>query len=98
MKKLTVKQLAQIQTVFYILAAVFAVVSYLTEAKGEPRPLLWVAGIFVIISFVWRLVFVKCPGCGDALTGSKKIPDICPCCGFDLTANTPKENDNGKTY
>ena len=93
MKKLTVKQLAQIQTVFYILAAVFAVVSYLTEAKGGPRPLLWVAGVLVVISFTWRLIFVKCPKCGDTLSGSKKIPDTCPVCGFDLTT-TFQEGDS----
>lgn len=96
MKKLTVKQLALIQKVFYILAAAFAIGSYLTETRGEPRPLLWVAGIFIVASFVWRIVFVKCPNCGDALTASKKIPDICPVCGFDLVNNTPKENENGQ--
>lgn len=93
MKKLTVKQQSRIQVVFYILAAVFAIASYLNEVKGGPRPLLWVAGIFIVISFVWRIIFVKCPNCGDALAGSKKIPDICPVCGFDLTT-IPQEGDS----
>lgn len=97
MKKLTVKKLALIHKAFYILAAVFAIASYMTETKGEPRPLLWVAGIFIVLSFVWRVVFVKCPNCGDALSASKKLPDICPVCGFDLITNTPKENENGET-
>lgn len=92
MKKLTVKQHARIQTVFYLLAAAFAIASYLTEAKGSPRPLLWVAGAFIVASFVWRIVYVKCPNCGDSLSGSKTIPDTCPSCGFDLTT-LPKEGD-----
>ncbi|MBQ6840242.1 MAG: hypothetical protein IJO45_06080 [Oscillospiraceae bacterium] len=94
MKKLTVKQLARIQAVFYILAAGFAIASYLTEAKGSPRPLLWAAFVFIVISFTWRLVFVKCPQCGDSLSNSKRIPDTCPNCGFDLTTLPQKENPN----
>lgn len=95
MKKLSVKQLGTIQTIFYVLAAVAAVFSYLTETKGGPRPLLWIAGILIVVSVVFRLAFVKCPNCGDSLSGSKKIPHICPNCGFDLINNTPKENENG---
>ena len=96
MKKISVKKLALVQKAFYILAAVFAIASFMNEVKGEPRPLLWVAGIFIVLSFVWRIVFVKCPNCGDALAADKKIPDICPICGFDLVTNTPKEENNGQ--
>lgn len=97
MKRPTVKQLAFIHKAFYVLAAFFAIASYLREVKGGPRPLLWLALAFVIISIVWRIIFVKCPGCGDSLSSTKTIPDICPCCGYDLTTNTPKENNNGET-
>lgn len=96
MKKLSVKQLARIQTVFYVLAAVFAIISYMTETNGGSRPLLWIAGILIVISIAMRFIFVKCPSCGDSLSGSKKIPDICPNCGFDLINNMPKENENGQ--
>lgn len=92
MKKLTVKQLAAIQIAFYVVAAILAIASYLTEMKGGPRPLLWLAIAFVVISIVWRIIFVKCPCCGDTLSGSKTIPDTCPSCGFDLTT-LPKEGD-----
>ena len=95
MKKLSVKQLGAIQTVFYVLAAVFAVVSFLTEAKDGPRPLIWIAGGLIVISIILRLVFVKCPSCGDSLSGSKKVPDVCPNCGFDLATKPTKENHNG---
>ena len=94
MKKLTVKQLARIQTILYIVAAALAIASYLTETKGAPRPLLWAGLAFIALSIAVRFIFVKCPNCGDALSGSKTIPDICPACGYDLTSNTPKENEN----
>lgn len=93
MKKLTVKRLAQIQVIFYLLAAAFAIASYMTETKGAPRPLMWIAFIFIVISFTWRLVFVKCPKCGDSLSHSKKVPDICPNCGFDLST-IPTEGES----
>lgn len=85
MKKRTVKQLARIQMVFNVLAAGFVFASLITETAGNPRPLLWLAVAFVVISIVWRFVFVKCPNCGDSLSNSKAIPDTCPNCGFDLT-------------
>ena len=94
MKKLTVKQLAGLQKVLYILAAIFAIASYLTESKGAPRPLLWAGFAFIALSMAVRFIFVKCPNCGDPLSGSKTIPDTCPNCGFDFITNRPKENKN----
>ena len=91
MKKPSVKQLAQFQKLLYILAAIFTILSYFTEVKENPRPLLWVAGILLILSIVWRFVFIKCPDCGDTLANSKTIPDVCPNCGCDLTAPQSKE-------
>ncbi len=90
MKKFTIKQLAQIQTVFYVMAAVFAIISYLTETEGTIRPFLWLAILFVVISVLWRTRLIRCPQCGDRLAASRKIPDTCPNCGFDLTTH-PKE-------
>lgn len=98
MKKLTVKQLATIQKILYVLAAIAAIASYLTEMKGGPRPLLWAAGILIALSVAWRFIFVKCPNCGDTLSGSKTIPDTCPTCGFDLVNNQPKESDHEETH
>jgi len=98
MKKLTVKQLARIQTVLYVLAAALAIASYLTEEKGAPRPLLWAGFAFIVLSIAWRFIFVKCPNCGNNLADSKTIPDVCPGCGYDLTSNTPKENKNEQDH
>lgn len=98
MKKLTVKQLARIQAVFYVLAAIFAIASYITEMKGGPRPLLWIAGILIVISIAWRFIFVKCPSCGDSLSNSRIVPDTCPSCGFDLTSIPAKENQNEQDH
>lgn len=96
MKKLTVKQHAKIHTGLYILAAVLAIASWLREVKGAPRPLLWGALAAVVVSMIWRITFVKCPKCGDALSESRTIPDTCPNCGHNLKTNytegeTPNE-------
>ena len=94
MKKLTVKQLAAFQKLLYVLAALLAIASYLTEEKGAPRPLLWAGFGFIVLSIAWRFIFVKCPNCGNTLSDSKTIPDVCPGCGYDLITNTPKEKNN----
>lgn len=84
MKKLTVKQHTRIHIGLYIVAGVLAVCSYLREVKGAPRPLLWGAVAAVILSIVWRVVFIKCPKCGDSLSATRSIPTECPNCGHDL--------------
>lgn len=89
MKKLTVTQHARIQMVFYAAAAILALVSYFNDVSRLP---LWLAIICVIAGVVWRAVFIKCPYCGDGLTGSRKIPKCCPNCGNSLSTN-PTEED-----
>lgn len=93
MKKLTVKQHARIHIGLYIVAGVLAVLSYLREVKGSPRPLLWVAVAAAVLSVVWRIVFIKCPSCGDSLSATRSIPAQCPNCGHDLkTLHTEGES------
>lgn len=88
MKKLTVRQHAGIQTAFYIIGVILALVYYATKASAA----IWLAVVFVIGGVVWRAVFIKCPYCGDGLTGSRSIPRHCPNCGKSLDENPTEES------
>ncbi len=47
----------------------------------------WVLWIGLAIAFgglVYRVIFVKCPYCGDTMAGSRTMPRHCPNCGKEL--------------
>lgn len=90
MKNLTVRQHAGIQTGWNILAVVLALPNFFLENK--PVWTIWLAVGCVIAGVVWRVIFIKCPHCGDGLTGSRVIPHSCPSCGKSLHENPTKES------
>ena len=88
MKKLTVKQHAAIQTVLYLLGIVLVLSYYAYEATVA----LWITPVCIVAGIVWRFLFIKCPHCGDKLTGSRRIPQCCPNCGKSLDENPVEES------
>lgn len=89
MKKLTVRQHAGIQNGCNLAAVIMALISFLSEPK--PHFTLWLAIGFVIVGVIWRIIFIKCPHCGDGLTASRRIPKICPNCGKSLDEHPVEE-------
>lgn len=92
MKKLTVKQHSNIQLVFLLIGAALALIAQGMEVSAPFYILLALAVACVIGGIAWRMVFIKCPYCGDKLTGSRVIPKYCPNCGKSLDTN-PNEGE-----
>lgn len=90
MKKLTVRQHAGIQTFWNILAVALVLPNFFLEDK--PTWTIWLGIGCVIIGVVWRVIFIKCPHCGDGLTGSRIVPKTCPSCGKSLDEHPEKES------
>ena len=62
------------------------VVGSMLSSPNQPHWLIWGGlGVF-LLSFVYRLITVKCPHCGDMLLGCRVIPKHCPNCGKELEA------------
>ena len=95
MKKLTVTQHAHIQTAFYVLGGILALASCGFRKEDYTIPFtLWIALALVVAGVVWRVIFIKCPHCGDGLYGSRIIPKHCPNCGKSLSINPTEESDH----
>lgn len=100
MKKLTIRQHLRIHSGLLIAAFVLALISYII-AQGEPASMrlpvtMWLALACVIVSIVWRMLFIQCPHCGDKLLGSRVIPKFCPNCGKELNIDTDIPTTEGE--
>lgn len=90
MKKLTFKQHVAIYSGLFIAGVVLALISYVCSKPLQPHFTLWLAIACIFAGVVWRVIFIKCPHCGDGLYGSRVIPKHCPNCGKDLNTNFPE--------
>ncbi len=46
--------------------------------------MLWVGLAISLGSIVYRVIFIKCPYCGDTMAGSRTLPRQCPNCKKEL--------------
>lgn len=86
MKKRTLKQHSKTYTLIMAAAVILALVSCALTEAGKPHFTLWIAIALVVVGLIYASVFLKCPHCGRALSGNRKIPDNCPHCGEPLDA------------
>lgn len=100
MKNMTIRQHLRIHTGLLIAAFVLALISYiLTQAEPASMRLpftMWLALLCVIVSIVWRMLFIQCPHCGDKLLGSRIIPKFCPACGKELNIDADISSNEGE--
>ena len=91
LKKLTNEQHTSILLGFCSLGFFLILISYLLNRPGAPHFTLWLGILSFALSIVWRIIFIKCPHCGDRLLGSRVTPKFCPSCGKEI--NPPNEGD-----
>ena len=46
--------------------------------------MLWVGLAVAFCGLVYRVIFVKCPYCGDTMAGNRTLPRHCPNCKKEL--------------
>lgn len=88
MKKLTLKQHAKIQRGLFLLAVIMAL---LGRRFTESHFLLWITIGLVVVAFLYRFVFIRCPHCSDGLYGIRVFPRYCPSCGKSLEEKPSEE-------
>lgn len=44
----------------------------------------WLGIILIAAGLIWRILFIKCPHCGNGLYGCRVLPKHCPDCGKEL--------------
>ena len=91
MKKISPKVHVWIANLIMCAGGVITLVDMFNHG-GQARK--WVIGVgilFIIAGFAYRMLTVRCPHCGNALTGKYTLPDTCPHCGFSLTGRDDDE-------
>ena len=85
LQSLDLKTHVKIHTLTLLLGWVLLVAGGMLGEFGNVHPLLWIGLLVIAVSVVWRLVFIKCPHCGNRLLGARSFPKHCPNCGEKLT-------------
>lgn len=81
MKKRTVKQHTLVCTIIFLIGAGLILLGGILSEPLKPHIILWLGIIVFISSPIYRLIFVRCPHCGDSWLGVRTIPEYCPKCG-----------------
>ena len=90
MKKLTVKQHTQISMGLFGVGFVIALFYNIFSRLLSPHWVLWIGVAVFLSSFLYRLIFVRCPHCGDLWAGMSWLPEYCPNCGKKVDQKTEK--------
>ena len=48
------------------------------------HPIVYAGMVILAAGLVWRILFVKCPHCGNGLYNCRSLPKHCPDCGEKL--------------
>ena len=81
MKKRTVKQHSMISEAIALVAVVILLLGWLLGESVNPYIFYWLAIAAMVISIIYRAIYVRCPHCGDRWVGVRITPDFCPKCG-----------------
>lgn len=95
--KLTVQQNHTIANVLMIAGVVVNLIDIMQNGYVIKLGPVLLAVALVAIGYIYQLLFVHCPHCGDKLKGLKnktKLPERCPNCGKRLNMLPKKIMDN----
>jgi len=81
MKNLTVKQHANVSGNLTLAGLAIAAIGAYFSNPLEPHFILWVGIAILVAGMLYRLLFVRCPHCGDRFIGLRTFPEFCPQCG-----------------
>ncbi|MBQ7001010.1 MAG: hypothetical protein IJN67_08215 [Oscillospiraceae bacterium] len=51
---------------------------------GRLHVVAWIGILLIVLSMLWRFLFIKCPHCGSKLYSVRELPEYCPDCGEKL--------------
>ena len=75
---------AKIHMLLFWVGVAIVVLSTFFSKPNQPHWSLWVGVAVFLSSFVYRILFIKCPHCGSGLYGARVLPKHCPDCGKEL--------------
>ena len=73
--------------IHYLLMVAGAVITMLgcyLSRDFHLHPLAWLGIVLMALGLVWRILYIKCPHCGDGLYGTRTQLKHCPNCGRKL--------------
>ena len=81
MKNLTVKQHANVSGILMMTGMVIEVIGAYFSDPLHVHFILWMGVAVLGASMLYRVLFVRCPHCGDRFIGLRTFPEFCPQCG-----------------
>lgn len=84
MKKLTVKQHILVCTIISLIGAGLILLGGILSEFLKPHIIFWLGIIVFISAIIYRLIFVRCPHCGDLWLSMRTMPEYCPKCGRSI--------------
>ena len=84
LQNLSLQTHVKIHTFTLILGAIVAAIGCKISEFGNVHPVVTIGFLIIVLSFVWRILFIKCPHCGSGMYGVRSIGRYCPDCGKKL--------------
>ena len=82
--KLPFRTRLKIHYLLMVSGAVVTMAGCHISANLQLHPVAWLGILVMATGLVWRILYIKCPHCGDGLYQSRSISRYCPNCGKPL--------------
>ena len=73
-----------IHRIGFWIGLILIIIGYQLSPQGSLHLIAWLGIVVVLLSNLWRILFIRCPHCGSGLFGTNAFPDYCPDCGKKL--------------
>ena len=84
MNKWTLQTHLLICRVSFWLGLVITIIGCQLSPQGSLHWVAWPGIAIILLSNLWRILFIKCPHCGSGMYNLNAFPEYCPDCGKKL--------------
>ena len=84
LKELDIHTHLLIHRAVFWLGIVLCVIGCQFSEQGSLHLVAWLGIAAVLLSNLWRILFIKCPHCGSGMYNTNSFPTHCPDCGKKL--------------
>ena len=84
LKELDIHPHLLIHRLLFWLSIVLCIIGCRISEQGSLHFVAWLGIAAILLSTLWRILFIKCPHCGSGLYNVNSFPEYCPDCGKKL--------------
>lgn len=84
LKHLPLKQRLHLHYGLMLAGAVITMLGCHWSENFRLHPVAWLGIAVMAAGLIWRILFIKCPHCGDGLYSARSSLKHCPNCGKEL--------------